>query len=155
VNRREVLAAMGATGALATPGAALAAKAGPGGGPWWLLSPHSAGEEVGYGWTLKSLQPYDRGAWVLTLDREGTEARVHICYHSGSPRGVAHGELVDFILMDGGHGDKPTLESLGRVLRVLAQSVRENELRQGADQQLSALMTHGERVARYGGESLV
>jgi hypothetical protein len=146
---------MGVATALTAPGAALAATTGPGGGPWWLLAPMKPGDEVGFGWSLHTLQAYDRGAWTLTLKREAIEARVHICYHNGSPRGVAHGELLDLILMDGGDGGKPTVESLGRVLQHLATVVRENELREGADTELSALMTHHERVVRYGGESLV
>jgi len=155
VNRRQVLQGMGAATALAGPGAALASANEHGAGPWWLLSPLQPGDGVGFDWRLDRLETWDRGAWVLTLKRGSERARVHICYHDGAPRGVAHGELLDLILMDGGHGEKPTTESLGRVLRQLATQLRKNELLEGAEAELGALMTHAERVDRYGPESLI
>ena len=40
---------------------------GKGTGPWWLLSPLSAGMSVGYGWKLESLSSVHDGAVVLEL----------------------------------------------------------------------------------------
>ena len=155
VNRRQLLQAGAAAAVLSAPATALASTVDLGGGPWWLLAPMKPGDQVGFDWRLQSLKAYDRGAWVLTVGRGDQSARIHICYHQGSPRGVAHTDLLDLVLMDGGQGDKPTTESLGRVLRQLAVVIRENELDEAAVADLSDLLTHGERVQRYGPESLV
>ena len=68
---------------------------------------------------------------------------------------MGHTELLDLILMDGGAGASPTEESIGRVVRAIAEVVRRNELREGAEDELARLMTHGERVETFGPETLV
>lgn len=127
-----------------------------GSGPWWLLAPLKRGDHLGAGWFVAHLGAVERGASVLTLQsREGDVARVHLCQHDGAPRGLAHTELLDLILMDGGQGDKQTPETLGRVLMGLASVVRENELRLDGDlAQLGRMQPHGERVDAYGPETL-
>lgn len=127
-----------------------------GSGPWWLLAPLKRGDHLGAGWFVAHLGAVDRGASVLTLQsRDGDLARVHLCQRSGEPRGLAHTEFLDFILMDGGQGDKQTPETLGRVLMGLASVVADNELRVDGDlAQLGLLQPHGERVDAYGPETL-
>ena len=126
--------------------------------PWWLLAPLAAGSSVGRGWSLDALSPVRDGAAVLSLShRDGRLARLHICAHDGRPRGLAHTALFDLVLMDGGQGDRPTDESLGRVLLTLAHHLRRNELRSD-DQQVASvggLLSHDQRVALYGPEQLV
>ena len=143
-------AAPGAAGAVA--GADPAAGA----GPWWLLAPLGRGAHLGGGWFLAHLGPVEKGAAVLTLQhQDGAVASVHLCHHVGSPRGLASTELIDMILMDGGQGEKPTDERLGRVLMGLAQVVRGNELRGDGDlAMLAQMQPHAERVLAHGPESL-
>lgn len=143
-------------GAASDPGRVAARDPAAGDGPWWLLAPLSRGDHLGEGWFLAHLGPVRRGASVLTLQhRDGEVARVHLCYHDGTPRGLAHTTVLDLVLMDGGAGDKPTDENLGRVLLGLARVIRANEL---ADddrlQQLAAMQPHAERVDTYGPETL-
>lgn len=168
MNRRDLLKglAVGATAAtlpvsLGVPRSAEAAIADPGNGPWWLLSPLQPGQEVAFGWYLGLFEANDRGALILNFHRampgEGgaRSARVHVCYHDGRPKGVGRTELLDFILMDGGDGDAQTEESIARVVRHVAEIVRKNELREGAIDELARLLTHAERVERFGPETLV
>ena len=163
MKRRDLLKglAVGATAAslpvsLAAPELAHAAIENPGNGPWWLLAPLQPGQEVAFGWHLGLFEAHDRGALILNVHNvDGRNARVHLCYHQGAPRGVGHTELLDFILMDGGDGASPTEESVGRVVRGLATVAAQNELREGAVEELARLMTHAERVERYGPETLI
>lgn len=125
----------------------------------WLLAPLQAGQSVGLGWRLHSLSPVERGAVVITLrharhtEAAPVEGRVHLCAHHGAPRGLAHTALFDLVLMDGGQGARPTDEALGRVVLTLAAKVRTNEL-SGDLGSVARLLTHAERVALYGPESL-
>lgn len=130
---------------------------GSSGAPWWLLSPVQQGSAVGLGWRVAGLSTVSRGAAVLSLaHRDGREASVHLCAHHGSPRGLAHSALFDLILMDGGQGDQSTPEDLGRALVNLAARIRGNEVSDKADlRPLAHMMTHAERVALYGAETLV
>lgn len=127
-----------------------------GAGPWWLLAPLGRGAHLGEGWFLAHLGAVERGASVLTLQhRDGAIGRVHLCHHQGAPKGLAHTELLDLVLMDGGRGDKPTDESLGRVLMGLAAQIRGNELSgQGDLAELARMQPHDERLLTYGPESL-
>ena len=124
--------------------------------PWWLFAPLQAGSALGAGWSLANLSEVRRGACVLELVHEtGDVARVHVCGHDGRPKGLAHGHMVDLVLMDGGNGDKPTDEQLGRVLLGIAVRVRLNEGSPEGDlAPLAAMMSHPDRVARYGAHSL-
>lgn len=177
-SRRKVLQQIGLGTAVATvvvgaasvgtgrpaPSAAGAPSAAPGGppgpqagaGPWWLLSPLARGSHLGGGWFVAHLGAVERGASVLTLQhRDGAVGCVHLCHRQGSPRGVAHTELLDLVLMDGGQGDKPTDESLGRVVMGLAAHIRANELSSSGDlRELARMEPHDERLQTYGPETL-
>ncbi|MBK9644792.1 MAG: hypothetical protein IPO67_06520 [Deltaproteobacteria bacterium] len=166
MNRRDMIKSValgGALGAVSSQAIASTFKAEQavlppieaGEGPMWLLAPLKIGDEVGLGWRLAALTNNDRGAWVVELLRGDQLGRVHVCFHSGEPKGVGHTELLDFILMDGGDGRKDTDEHLGRVIRHMANIVRQNELREGADAELARLLTHAERVERFGPETLL
>ncbi|MEL6349631.1 MAG: twin-arginine translocation signal domain-containing protein [Myxococcota bacterium] len=133
--------------------------AGIAGVPAWM-KPAFAGAQrghLGLGWFIVRMSAVQRGAMVLSLGHEdGRLARVHLCAHDGEPRGLAHTALLDFILMDGGQGDRPTEEDLGRVLVSLANRLREHELDSALNLlELATLETHGQRVTRYGPETLV
>ncbi len=141
---------------LGRPAEAAAAAVEPGDGPWWLLAPLRPGQQLAFGWHLGLFESLDRGALILNLhNTDGRNARVHLCYHQGRPKGVGHTELLDLVLMDGGAGASPTEESVGRVVRHVAEIVRKIELREGAEEELARLMTHGERVETFGPETLV
>ena len=167
-TRRELLRNLGAGAAtasalgagktaLATHHATLQAFASPEAKtPWWLLRPLKEGSKVGLGWQIQSLGAVERGAAILGLiHTSGTVARVHICTYENQPRGLAHSAPFDLILMDGGRGEKPTEETIGRVLLTLGDIIRENELGDDADlERVSRMLSHSERVAIYGPETL-
>jgi hypothetical protein len=160
---------MGATAAASLGGTGVAmARTAPGGAsrlglagsdaPWWLLAPTRSGSSIGVGWQVEDLAPVEAGATILTLShRSGRIARVHICARHGRARGLAHTGLFDLVLMDGGQGDQPTEEGLGRALQQLARQMRRNELAvdDSALVQVVDLEPHSARVARYGPETLV
>lgn len=162
LNRRQLLrtAALGAVVG-AVPARSALAEADPDAGPWWLLNPYRPGVEVGLGWQVGGLTEPHRGAYLLQLHHvDGGSARVNVCFHQGQPKGIGHTEHLDLILMDGGDGDQPTRESLGRVIRQIAVVMRENEAKalhsDGPEAaQLAALLTHSERVERFGPEALL
>ena len=163
-TRRFVLQAMGVSAAAATslgssPAALASAAVGAtSGAPWWLLAPLGVGASVGRGWHVADLAPVARGATILSLaHRDGREARVHICARSGRARGLAHTALFDLVLMDGGQGDRPTDERLGRVLQQLARHIRRNELRVDDDglRSVVQLQSHTDRATRYGPQTLI
>lgn len=168
-SRRQVLQALGvgvvATSALAPAAASAASRAASSAprwsrsaAPWWLLAPCQVGSAVGRGWQLDHLSTVHEGAAVLSLShRDGRLARVHVCARHGRPTGVAHTALFDLVLMDGAAGDRPTDESLGRVLSQLARRIRRNEQAMGEDQLrgIVGLRSHTDRVDRYGPEALV
>lgn len=163
-SRRNLLKTAGLTAAaLAVSGSssrksiAAFAQGQDDGAPWWLLSPLQQGASLGRGWSIDALSPIESGAAILTLaHRDGRQARVHMCAWKDAPRGVAHTELLDLIIMDGGQGDRPTEEGLGRALSSLASRIRRNELRIDADiRALAGMQSHEERVEQYGAESLV
>ena len=165
-SRRDVLQSLVA-GVVAVPAAALAktdatpegaaAKAAAGQGatavelhaPWALLAPLQPNSELPLGWRIEALTKVERGAAVLTLLHEsGGHATVHLCRNGGRPVGIGYSKHVDMVLMNGGKGDRPPEESIGRVLMAIAARIDEN----GA--QLEGALTHAERVARYGEEAL-
>ncbi len=125
--------------------------------PWWLLAPLDVGTSVGKGWRVSQLTGIEKGASVLILaNRDGREARVHICGRQGAARGPASTQHFDLVLMDGADGDLPTDEGLGRVLQGLARRVARNERRYTGDLgAVAQLMPHDERVFRFGGPQLV
>lgn len=125
--------------------------------PWWLVDPLGPGAAVGRGWVLADLSPVRQGAAVFTLQhRDGRQARVHLCARQGRPVGLAHTGLFDLVLMDGGTGQQPTDEHLGRAVIALARRVRRHELRDHANlKTASRLLGHDERASLYGPENLV
>lgn len=148
-------AAMSAAGAQVAGAVGLSLPTGP--APWWLFSPIALGTPLKYGWYVAGLSSVDRGASVLTLAHtSGRRAQVHLCAHNGSPQGVAHSQLVDLVLMDGGSGSFRTDERLGRVLLGLAERIRRNEVDPRGDlSPVARMMTHDARVDAFGAESLV
>ncbi len=126
---------------LAVPGAALAGVVHPG----FLLHPLGPDAELGLGWRLAKVFPPFEGAITLNLvNEDGRQARVDLCLRDGAPKGPASTEQIDFIVMDGADGTSPMDESLGRVLRRLAATVRENE---GADDgRIAKLSSHAVRA---------
>lgn len=118
--------------------------------PWWVFEPLSAGSTLGLGWSLEDVGRVIRGASVITLRHDdGPSARVHLCRNAGRPVGLAHTSLFDFVLMNGGDGDKRSEEALGRVILGLANAVRDKELAA-----VPVLEAHDERLAVYGPEVL-
>jgi hypothetical protein len=127
-----------------------------GSAPWWLLAPLAVGTPLKYGWYVSDLSSVERGASVLTLAHtNGRRARVHLCAHAGSPRGVAHTDLLDLVLMDGGSGSFRTDEKLGRVVLGLGELIRRNEVRPDGDlSAVARMMPHDVRVDAFGPETL-
>jgi hypothetical protein len=124
------------------------------GAPWWLLEPLTPGVSVGAGWRVLDLSPVRAGAAVLRIRNplHGTLA-IHICGHRGSPRGYAHTELFDLIVMDGGHGRRVVPKERAAVFAHIADRIRSNELRGDPDahhSDLQRVMTHRERVQTFG-----
>ena len=141
--------------ALAKPGKQMKLPDGP--EPWWLIFPLEKGAKLAKGWRVRGLSRVQRGASILELERmTGEFARVHICYRNGEPKGLAHSEMFDLLLMDGGNGDRPTEEGLGRVLKDIERRIRMNEVREDANlRPLARMQTHEERVGAYGPETLL
>lgn len=120
----------------------------PGEAPWWLLQPLQAGSALGLGWHVARLYPAVQGAVTLNLLHEdGRAARVDLSLRHGAPRGPASSAYVDFIVMDGGDGESPMDESLGRAVVRLAAIVADNEERDL--DALAVLEPHDERVWRH------
>jgi len=173
-TRRELLKNMGTTVAgatlvsgatgLATNSARASmlrafASGGQGEAPWCLMQPLEKNMCVGKGWSLSSLSGVKDGASVLTLGHplHGT-ARVHICARRGDSAGLTHSHLLDFVLMDGGNGNKRTQENLGRIITGIAERVSKNELGSVDSDTLDAMsrmLTHEERMALFGPENLI
>ncbi len=112
-----------------------------------LIAPLSIGAEIGLGWRLVALSGVDAGAAAMTL-RKGTRfARLHICRRDGRPRGMAHSDGLDFLLMNDGDGANPTDEGLARAVNVLSQLVTKNE-RAGA-RVPQGLLSHAARLEAF------
>lgn len=113
--------------------------------PWALLHPFVRGSPLGLGWVLESVAPIESGAATLVLrhPREGV-ARVAIHRNTGEPRGVAHTEQLDFLLLNDGGGREQTAQSVGRVLRSLAARLG----RPRAETDVAMLAPHGAVAAR-------
>ena len=165
-SRRTVLKmlALGTSLFAAEAGATADAMSKPGDGvrlpdgpePWWLIFPLEKGSRLAKGWQIVRLSRVQRGASVLELvHHSGARARVHVCYRQGAAKGLAHSELFDLLLMDGGDGNQQTDESLGRVLKDIERRIRKNEVREDVNlRPLARMQTHDERVDAYGPETL-
>ena len=109
-----------------------------------LLAPVKAGAPVGYGWTLEALSPPMEGAILLNLVHDsGATARVRVCRRDGEPMGVAHTDLLDFVIMH--RSGAPTEETLGRAVLAIAGAVQKNEKR--GSMAASLLKSHQEHLA--------
>lgn len=162
-SRRGVLRGMVMGAAVAASGTAVAATKTTGGvwsegadAPWDLISPLSTGSRLAGGWRVQGLSGVRKGAAVLTLiHAEHGEAQIHVCAHNGRPQGIASTAMLDLVIMDGGDGDKPTNERLGRIVMDIASRIRKNETHDSADlRTMSRMMPHGERIDAYGPENL-
>jgi hypothetical protein len=124
--------------------------------PWWLLAPLRAGAPLAMGWSLADLSGPHNGGLVLRLQHSnGAVGSVHLSARAPGARPLATTHLLDLRLMDGGDGDRPTDETLGRLVVGLAQHIARNELAAaGDDPVLSALLPHSERLIRHGTQGL-
>ena len=120
--------------------------------PWWLLHPLSEGDELDCGWTLDQLGPIVDGSSVVELTHPRQDPlRIHLCLHEGSPKGFAHTELFDLIVIDHGRGIRPVPEDLVPVLQKLEKAIQDNELASHSSfDHIADMMTHKERVAAFG-----
>jgi hypothetical protein len=116
---------------------------------WDLVAPLRGGDVLALGWHLQDLSPLAQGAAILTLVSETGQARVHLCRNGGSPRGVAHTRDVDLLLMNGGQGDRPTDEPLGRVVLGIAEVIAANEDKPSVREITARLWTHDERLRAH------
>lgn len=114
---------------------------------WPLLAPLAPGDLIGLGWSVGELTRVSHGAAVLTLVSAQGSARVHLCRHDGAPRGVAHSDSIDLLLMNRAEGLVPTDENLARVLNVLALLIRGNE--RAGESTPDSLIAHDARLAFF------
>jgi len=165
-SRRTVLKKLlvGGAATAALPSAAVAAVSEVTGlqladapAPWFLFAPLGAGTSLAYGWYVDTLSDIRGGAANLVLrHRNGERASVAICARDGAPKGVAHTDLLDLMLMDGRAGSGKTNEALGRVILGVAELIRRNESASDADlRPLARMLTHDERVELFGPDALV
>jgi hypothetical protein len=119
------------------------------GAPWTLFAPYRAGGAIG-AWTLAGLTGVAHGAVVLELRNAPRTARVHVCAHGGTPRGIVSTDRFDLLLMNGGDGATCSDEPLARTLAVLAAVMEANtDAALRTHPELAALLTHPERVAAF------
>jgi hypothetical protein len=132
--------------------AAAAPDGAPAPPPWDLLAPLGPGDPLALGWRVETLSEIRSGAAVLVLAHDdGSRARILLCRNGGSPRGITHTHAVDLLVMNGARGNRPTDESLGRVVLGLADVIAANEEKAGIpDEVITHLMTHDERVRLHG-----
>jgi hypothetical protein len=117
--------------------------------PWELVSPLAAGSVVAHGWRLADLSPVQNGACVVTLQNaRGRSHRVHLCRNDGAPQGLIYTRRVDLVVMNEGHGDLPTEESLAQAVAELAHVVAANEAK-APESFVTDLLPHAERLRRF------
>ena len=159
-TRREIFSAigLGAAGVVVTPARAFKAESRtPIPAPWWLLDPLQAGSPLSDGWTICDLASIVDGATVLTIERGSEQLRIHVCLHDGAPKGYAHTELFDLIVMDHGRGVRRVPRDLMPSLHRLSAVIRDNESTELSPQRftsLTRLMTHTDRVDAFGADRL-
>jgi hypothetical protein len=128
------------------PRADVVASAAP---PWDLVAPFGAGVVLAHGWRLADLTPPQDGSAVVTLQNaRGRAHRIHLCRNDGNPHGVVCTRRLDLVVMNEGHGDLPTEESLGQAVAALAHAVAANEATM-PERFFGELLPHGERVRRF------
>jgi ferredoxin len=115
--------------------------------PWELLAPFGEGSPIGLGWVVDSLSPVRGGAVSLVLRHEqhGT-AHVTIRRNGGAPLGIAHTDLWDFLLMNGGSGRTHTEDSIANALIGMADTLR-GHAAGVPDALVAALLPHAETPA--------
>lgn len=151
VSRRGLAKLVGAASVVGTAGAAQAATAVPkaasatGPAPWALIAPFKAGDELGFGWRIEDLGLTPRGTAQLVLAHVGgkRKARVDLCRREGAPRGLAHTDTLDLMLMNGATGSMRSDEALGRALLAFAARLQTSP----QSQELASLMAHDETLA--------
>jgi hypothetical protein len=93
--------------------------------PWHLLAPFGPGAPLGDGWVIESLGSVSHGSATLVLQHgEKGQVRVSVCPIVDAPRGIAHTEHLDFLLMNEGSGRMPTERSIAVALVALAAALR-------------------------------
>ena len=115
--------------------------------PSTLLTPLVPGVELAFGWVFEGAWGPDRGAILVRLQREGIEARVHVCRNDGCPAGLASTEQLDLLVMNQSEGEASD-EELARAVVFLASILGQN----GADAVPAGLLSHEERIARFLGQ---
>jgi hypothetical protein len=153
------LATLSTAGLVPAPGVAQAAPrndAPSEPGPWWLIAPLRGGSELGHGWSLVDFAAVKEGACLLSLvNAEGRSEQLHVCRRGEAPRGLASTPSLDLLLMNGAQGDRASDEGLGLVVMGLAQRMTARERAEGAAADaIPGLLTHDERVARFGAMAL-
>jgi hypothetical protein len=117
--------------------------------PWELVSPLAAGSVLAHGWHLAELGPVKDGSCVATLQNgRGRARRVHLCRNGGTPQGLVYTRQVDLVVMNDGHGDLPTEETLAQAVAELAHVVAANEGTVPA-RLFTDLLPHAERMQRF------
>ena len=167
-SRRDILKAFGTTVVASATGFSFAAQAATlrafadgsnADAPWSLLAPLELGMSVGKGWNIQQLAPVVNGASIMTLSHAvHGSARVHICARGAASHGLTHTQFLDLVLMDGGNGNRRTMENLARVITGIAKRIGKNEVCAVDDGMLDAMtsmLTHEERMALYGPENLL
>ena len=117
-------------GVAAMPAQATAPAAPIGDAPWWLVQPYRAGSTVA-GARLVGMTPMHDGVVTLDLVQAGQgRFQIHICSRDAGLRDTpppARSSRYDFLLANGGKGDKQTSQAQGEAVLALAQVVRRNE----------------------------
>src|SRR6185369_1914960 len=113
--------------------------------PWPLLAPFGEGAQLPLGWSVESLSTIRAGAATLVLAHaEHGAARIAVRRNGGAPMGVAHTDVLDFMLLNGGSGGTRTEESVGRVLIALARALVAEPAAPDVARFLAALRPHAE-----------
>lgn len=103
--------------------------------PWWLTAPYQVGSTVG-GARLVSMTPVHDGVVTVELVQAGKgRFPIHICRRDESLQDTpppARSLRYDFLLANGGKGDKPTSRAEGEAVLMIADAVRRNEMRREA-----------------------
>jgi hypothetical protein len=90
------------------------------------------------------------GSCVLTLQNaRGRTQRVHLCRNQGTPQGLVYTTQFDLVVMNGGQGDLPTDEGFAQAVAAVAHVLAANEGERRHEPVVSALLPHGERIARF------
>jgi hypothetical protein len=120
--------------------------------PWELLRPLAIGSVLTEGWRLAGLDGAVDGSCVLTLqNRRGRAQRVHLCRNDGQPQGLVFTKRFDMVVMNGGRGDLPTEEGLGRAVAEVAHVVAANEGDPRAFALATVLLPQAERERQFAG----